>query len=328
MENNDQRRRQGNEDPSRRYSQSDERGRDREWWRPGDERNRRAGSGDTGWLEYDRNPGRSEERHSDRGGREEQRYGQGGSERSNFSPDWSREGAEPFRSDEPYYSRNRERGGPEDYSRGSSGDPSRGWRPDEDRSRSEQRSGEGRYMQRASESEQGGHYRGSYSRSTTPFAYPGGQGYLYSESITLRGPYSGRGPKGYRRSDQQLIEEASQRLEHDGDIDATEIEVTAEEGIVTLRGTVPDRRTKRCAEECVESVYGVRDVMNELRVSPQGEQSQGSEATQASQGAQGSQRAQSARGSQGAQSSTSTPRGGTAASGAEQSAEDKRPPKH
>jgi hypothetical protein len=319
MENYDQRRRQANEDPSRRYPHNEERGRDREPWRPDDERTRRRASGEeTGWLEYDRNPGRSDERYGERGG----------PERSSFSPDWSRESTEPRYSDDPYYSRNRGRGGSEDYSRGASGDDSRGWRGDEDRSRWEQRGGQGRDLQRSRDDEQGSHYRGYYSRSATPFAYPGGQGYVYSESITLRGPYSGRGPKGYRRSDQQLIEEASQRLERDGDIDATEIEVTAEDGVITLRGTVPDRRTKRCAEECVESVYGVRDVMNELRVSPQSEQSQGAQAAQGSQSSQGSQRAQSARGSQASQSSTSMPRGGATASGSEQSGEDKRPPKH
>ena len=243
MENNDQRRRHANEDPSRRYPHNEERGRD------------------------------------------EQRYGQGGPERSNFSPDWSREGAEPLRSDDPYYSRNRD-DGPDDYIPG----------------------GQGRDMQRSRDEGQGGHYRGYYSRSTTPFAYPGGQGYVYSESITLQGPYTGRGPKGYRRSDQQLIDEASQRLERDGHIDATEIEVTAEEGVITLRGMVPDRRTKRRAEECVESVYGTRDVMNELRLPSKNEQSQGSQASQGSQSPQASQRAQSARGSQASQSSQSSHR--------------------
>jgi hypothetical protein len=402
MENYDPRRRQANEDP-RRYSYDEERGRERETWRPGDDRNRRRARGEeTGWLDYDRNYGRSEQRAGERGG-QEQRYGQGGSERSSFSPDWSREGAEPFRSDEPYYSRNRDRGG-EDYSRGSSGDYSRGWRPDDDRSRwdersrqsipreqhqmaersrsgdyyspdwpyergnqgrDQQRSGEGRYMQRGSDEEQGSHYRGYYSRSSAPFAYPGGQGYLYSESITLHGPYAGRGPKGYKRSDQQIMEEACQRLERDGEIDASEIEVTSEDGIITLRGTVPDRRTKRRAEECVESVYGARDVMNELRCSSQtgqrpqhADEWQGSQASQgsqdwqtsqssqksqewqgsqASQGAQGSQRTQGtqstqnprgSQASQGAQPSTSMPRSGSGASGSEQSGDDKKSPTH
>ena len=124
----------------------------------------------------------------------------------------------------------------------------------------------GRDMQRSRDEDQDRHYRGYYSRSTTPISYPGGGGYLFSESLTLHGPYAGRGPKGYKRSDQQIVEEACQRLERDGEIDASEIEVMAEDGVIRLRGTVPDRATKRKAEDCVESVYGARDVMNELRV--------------------------------------------------------------
>jgi hypothetical protein len=350
MENYDQRRRQGSEDRSRRHPYEDQ-GRDS--WRPGDDRSRRRASREeTGWLDYDRDYGRSDERYGERANPEDQRYGQGGSERSSFSPDWSREGAEPRYSDDPYYSRNRERGGSSDYySRGGSGGDysrgqSRGWR-DDDRSQWEQRSRESipreqrevsersrsgdyyspdwpyergrqrRDWQASRDQEQGSHYRGYYSRSAAPFAYPGGQGYVWSESLTLHGPYAGRGPKGYKRSDQQIIEEASQRLERDGEIDATDIEVTAEDGVLTLRGSVPDRHTKRRAEECVESVYGVRDVMNELRCSPSNESSQ------SSQSSQGSQRSQSARGSQTSQSSTSGSRSGAA--GSEQSGEEKKP---
>jgi hypothetical protein len=58
----------------------------------------------------------------------------------------------------------------------------------------------------------------------------------------------------------------SSRLEHHGEIDASEIEVKVEGGTVTLEGKVDDRRTKRLAEECAENVPGVRDVMNCLKV--------------------------------------------------------------
>ena len=139
--------------------------------------------------------------------------------------------------------------------------------------------------------------------------------------MTLHGPYTGRGPKGYKRSDQQIIEEACQRLERDGDIDASEIEVTAEDGVIRLRGTVHDRRTKRRAEECIESIYGARDVMNELRVTHEGrEQWQGGRGAQASQASQGTQ------GSQGAQTPGMRP--GAGSSTAEQMGDDKRTPRH
>jgi hypothetical protein len=345
MENYDPRRRQQSDDDMR-HAHNEERGRDRESWRPDEERVRPRANAERGWLDYDRDYGRSDDRYRDRGGRNEQqryedrsgreeRYGQRGeSERSRFSPDWSREGAEPRYSDDPYYSRNR------DYGSRFGGDDRSQWEqrsrasiPREQRELAErsrpgdyyspdwpyERGSQGRDTQRWRGEDQDSHYRGYYTQSATPFSYAGGSGMLYSESLTLHGPYAGRGPKGYKRSDQQVIEEASQRLERDGEIDATDIEVTAESGIITLRGTVPDRRTKRRAEECVESVYGVRDVMNELRVSSQSEQS-------SSQTSQGSQRSQSARASQTTQSTA----GATARSGsssAEKSGEE-RAPKH
>jgi hypothetical protein len=83
--------------------------------------------------------------------------------------------------------------------------------------------------------------------------------------FTRRGPYSGKGPKGYRRSDERIAEDANQALMDHPDIDASEIEVSAKNGEVTLRGSVSDRWAKRQAEECIEQVPGVQDVRNELR---------------------------------------------------------------
>lgn len=357
MESYDERRRREEE---RRQGRDQDSGRHRDtWWRSGSEHedDRAARRAERDRDRYD-NGGPD-----DRQGREQQRYGQG-NERSRFSPDWSREGAQPMYSDEPYYSRNRERS--DEYSsRGRSG----GWQND-DRQQWEQRSREsipreqremaersrrgdyydpdwpydrgarsrdeqhsrGRDAQRGGEDE-GLYYRGSYTRSGGPFSYPGGQGYAYSESLTLHGPYAGRGPKGYKRSDQQIVEEACQRLERDGEIDASDIEVTAEDGVIRLRGTVHDRRAKRRAEECVESIYGAHDVMNELRVSKQegqGQGSQDSQSTYASQSGRGSsQTSQSGQGtqaSQGTQTPGQRPGAGTATS--DQLGEDKRSPRH
>ncbi|HEY0787114.1 MAG TPA: BON domain-containing protein [Thermoanaerobaculia bacterium] len=80
------------------------------------------------------------------------------------------------------------------------------------------------------------------------------------------GPYSGRGPKGYQRSDERIREEVSERLTDDDRIDASGIELAVANGEVTLAGTVESRRMKRLAEDLAESVRGVRDVHNQLRV--------------------------------------------------------------
>ena len=318
MESYDERRRR---DEERRQGRQEDSG--RRWWQFGGRDEERSQRGEDpshraerSSSDYDRDYGRTDERQG--------RRDEGGEERSRFSPDWSREGAEPRYSDNPYYARNREQSSGDYYrqgrSSGSQSDDARQWEQrsrasvprsqrelaehgepgdyydpdwpydrggqrDRQRSRGEQRS-RGR-------EEEGSHYRGYYSQSGGPFSYPGGQGYVFSESLTLHGPYTGRGPKGYKRSDEKVIEEACQRLERDGDIDASEIEVTAEDGVIRLRGTVEDRQTKRRAEECVESIYGVRDVMNELRVSQQSaQQRQGSQAAQTSQTGQSSQASQ------------------------------------
>lgn len=83
---------------------------------------------------------------------------------------------------------------------------------------------------------------------------------------SYRGSHMGKGPKGYRRSDERIREEVSETLERDPWIDASEIEVDVKEGVVTLRGHIEDRRQKRMAEDCIENLSGVRDVRNELTV--------------------------------------------------------------
>lgn len=80
--------------------------------------------------------------------------------------------------------------------------------------------------------------------------------------------YAGRGPKGFRRTDERIRETVSERLEQSDDVDASEIEVAVKEGDVTLTGSVPTRWMKRCAEDCVEALPGVKDVTNQLRVQP------------------------------------------------------------
>lgn len=80
-----------------------------------------------------------------------------------------------------------------------------------------------------------------------------------------RGPFSGRGPKGYRRSDDSIRDDVNEALTRDAELDAWDILVTVDDGEVTLEGTVADRRSKRRAEDLAEQ-RGVRDVHNRLRV--------------------------------------------------------------
>jgi osmotically-inducible protein OsmY len=80
-----------------------------------------------------------------------------------------------------------------------------------------------------------------------------------------RAELRGRGPKNYRRSDERIKEDVNDRL-GDGYLDATEIEVQVANGDVTLTGMVKNRIDKRRAEDIAESVSGVSNVENRLRV--------------------------------------------------------------
>jgi osmotically-inducible protein OsmY len=91
---------------------------------------------------------------------------------------------------------------------------------------------------------------------------------LSSRGADLRpgGGFAGRGPKGYTRTDDRIREDVCERLSHDDDVDASEIEVSVKDGEVTLRGMVMTRGMKHDAEDLAEEVSGVKDVHNELRV--------------------------------------------------------------
>ena len=78
--------------------------------------------------------------------------------------------------------------------------------------------------------------------------------------------HSGRGPRNYKRSDNRIEEDINDRLTQHGMIDATEVEVTVQNGEVTLRGNVDRREAKRLAEDIAESVFGVKDVNNQIKI--------------------------------------------------------------
>jgi osmotically-inducible protein OsmY len=83
--------------------------------------------------------------------------------------------------------------------------------------------------------------------------------------------HTGRGPAGYTRSDERILEDANDNLTDDWAVDARKVTVTVENGEITLDGTVPTREQKRRAEDCVEDISGVRHVQNNLRVQERSE---------------------------------------------------------
>jgi osmotically-inducible protein OsmY len=80
------------------------------------------------------------------------------------------------------------------------------------------------------------------------------------------GAYTGRGPRGFQRSDERIREDVCERMTQHSFLDPSDIEVRVQNGEVTLDGSVNDRWAKRTAEDLAESVWGVRGVHNQIRV--------------------------------------------------------------
>jgi hypothetical protein len=123
--------------------------------------------------------------------------------------------------------------------------------------------GSGSYGSRGMGSGQGS-YGSTYGTSASSWESQGSFG-------STRGRFTGKGPKGYQRSDERIREDASDALERNGDVDASDIEVKVHAGEITLEGTVSDRRSKRMAEDLIEDLPGVKQVHNRLRVEQGGD---------------------------------------------------------
>ena len=125
----------------------------------------------------------------------------------------------------------------------------------------------------------GSQYRGGQQSGRWQPYGEGGQQFRSGSSTSQSGRgqsrgmgngFSGKGPKGYTRSDDRIKEDISDALMSNDDIDASEIEIEVRSGEVTLKGTVDSRWAKRQAEDVVDNVQGVQNVQNSLRVQANG----------------------------------------------------------
>jgi osmotically-inducible protein OsmY len=171
------------------------------------------------------------------------------------------------------------RGGRQDYWRGEQADRGRedSWRADQG-----MRGGRGDYYFNQPGNRQNTGGRDTFGtdnrparntgRSLNDSSYGSGQsgmrnsGDEYRMPESMYGQFAGRGPKGYKRSDERIREDINEQLTRHPDVDASEIEVQVQEGQVTLSGTVNERHCKRMAEDIAEGISGVQDVRNEIRV--------------------------------------------------------------
>src|SRR5690606_39709440 len=72
--------------------------------------------------------------------------------------------------------------------------------------------------------------------------------------------------RGYVRTDERILEDVNEQLCEDAIVDASDIEVHCAQGHVVLSGRVPTRWMKHRAEDIADSVRGVKDVDNRIRV--------------------------------------------------------------
>jgi|SRR5688572_5108771 len=176
--------------------------------------------------------------------------------RMNLSEDYENYGSSFNASGDPYYGRNR-------Y-----------WHDDEvsygknDRQRKRNRDeniygGDTRNYGNAS---QGGYDRGWWDRTRDEVSSWFGDEDAERRRRMDKGEFKGVGPKGYRRSDDRIREDVSDRLSDDDMLNAGNIEVVVNNCDVTLTGTVDSRWAKRRAEDLAESISGVDNVSNQLRV--------------------------------------------------------------
>lgn len=112
------------------------------------------------------------------------------------------------------------------------------------------------------------HNLGTGGREHTGYSQGGYQGPGMMHG-TRTGGHRGKGPASYQRSDERIRELVCEALTEDDRVDATNVEVQVSDGEVTLTGMVDDRHQKRCAEDCIEQVMGVKDVQNQLRCAGQ-----------------------------------------------------------
>lgn len=86
------------------------------------------------------------------------------------------------------------------------------------------------------------------------------------EPKSKSGSHFGKGPRNWVRSDQIIKEDVCEELCYNPFIDASDIEVSVQDGVVSLKGWVESREERLEALKCVDSIPGVKDIHHELHV--------------------------------------------------------------
>lgn len=72
------------------------------------------------------------------------------------------------------------------------------------------------------------------------------------------------------RNEVSLAQQVAHEIDRDPSLDACQIQVESDHGVIVLRGTVPHPSARASAEQAARHVAGVRDVANDLVCTPHG----------------------------------------------------------
>lgn len=133
---------------------------------------------------------------------------------------------------------------------------------DRDRENSSHEDRRNRYVQEDPQPGIGRRNQGSGSHQTMDTYRPARNNY----SEVLSHDHRGKGPRNYRRSDERLQEMVCDLLFDNADLDASDIEVSVKDSEVILSGSVNRKYEKRLAEDLAESISGVVNVENRIRI--------------------------------------------------------------
>lgn len=114
-----------------------------------------------------------------------------------------------------------------------------------------------------------------------------------SSAQSNKGRFSGTTPKNFKRSDERIYEEICEKLSDEGHFDISEVEIKVEGGEVTLEGSIESRSDKHRIEILAESVMGVKEITNQLKI-VKGVKSSGSRESTSSSDSESSLRSASA----------------------------------
>jgi len=161
-------------------------------------------------------------------------------------------------------------GAQRDYGREYNQGSQRDYRRDDDRSYVQQSQGypreQGSYQRNQGYESRDRGMMPAYGQQYGQGSSSGYTGGRQNEDWRVPGPFTGKGPRGYQRSDERIREEVSDRLSQHGRIDASDMDVQVRNGEVTLGGNANSRDEKRMAEDVAASVQGVTDVNNQIKV--------------------------------------------------------------